>query len=262
MLQAIRANILSRITSQIACQASFVPVRNSQYNQHFLEPIPDKDTLNVLEATGELEELKFKPVKALVHDRTFSVFYDDLYAKFVRFTMSKRRSKACARHLMEETFIQIKVIIVLRFYLSHKVTNCDLQSSLLILFFMKLMQFEKYNEAKTPEEKAEIELDPFVIFKKAVHNCMPLLMARKVKRGGVVYQVPYPLTEKYSRFIGISWLLEVVRQRPRPRNPKFPETMAKELLAAYHNEGKVIKKKQDLHRLCEQNKAYAHYRWG
>lgn len=88
------------------------------------------------------------------------------------------------------------------------------------------------------------------------------MLTRSVKRGGATYQVPYPLSEKYARFSAARWLLEVVRDRPRPRLAHFPEVMAKELIAAFNNEGKVIKKKQDMHRLCEQNRAYAHYRWG
>ena len=54
---------------------------------------------------------------------------------------------------------------------------------------IKLVQLEKYNRAKTDEARQKVELDPSIIFHKAVENCKPILMTQKVKRGGVIYQV-------------------------------------------------------------------------
>lgn len=71
--------------------------------------------------------------------------------------------------------------------------------------------------------------------------------------------MPGPITEKRSLFLAIKWLLEATNEKERTIH--FPEQFAWELLDAANNTGKVVKKKQDLHRQCEANRAYAHYRW-
>lgn len=74
-----------------------------------------------------------------------------------------------------------------------------------------------------------------------------------------LFQVPGPITEKRSLFLAIKWLLEATYEKERTVH--FPKQFAWELLDAANNTGKVVKKKQDLHRQCEANRAYAHYRW-
>ncbi|KAH9417466.1 28S ribosomal protein S7, mitochondrial [Dermatophagoides pteronyssinus] len=112
------------------------------------------------------------------------------------------------------------------------------------------------------KQQEEVVCDPLVIFHQAIRNCMPLMITRPVKRGGATYQVPFPISEKESEELAMRWLFETVVERPRPRKQFFPEIMARELIDCYYNQGKVVKKKQDIHRQCENNKAYAHYRWG
>jgi len=102
-------------------------------------------------------------------------------------------------------------------------------------------------------------LNPRKIFYDAVENCKPLLQLTPIKRGGVTYQVPVPITEKRSQFLSMKWIIDAAREKERTVH--FPEKLAWELIDAANNQGKVIKRKQDLHRQCEANRAYAHYRW-
>lgn len=123
---------------------------------------------------------------------------------------------------------------------------------------IKRIQLERYHLADE-DEKHKIETNPKAIIYKAITNCRPLLHLTPIKRGGVNYQVPVPITEKRSYFLAMKWIIEAAREKERTVH--FPEKMAWELIDAASNQGRVVKKKQDLHRQCEANRAYAHYRW-
>lgn len=105
-----------------------------------------------------------------------------------------------------------------------------------------------------------MELNPVNIFRKAIENSTPLLQLTPIKRGGATYQVPIPITDNHARFMAMKWL--IVEATEKERNTHFPEKLAAEILDAYNNTGKVVKRKQDLHKQCEANRAFAHYRWG
>lgn len=124
---------------------------------------------------------------------------------------------------------------------------------------IKRSQIEKYHKAKTPEDKAKIETNPRVLFNRAIENCKPVLGLTPIKRGGATYQVPIPITEKRSRFLSMKWLIEAANEKEKTVH--FPEKLAWELIDAANNTGRVVRKKQDLHKQCEANRAYAHYRW-
>ena len=93
-----------------------------------------------------------------------------------------------------------------------------------------------------------------------MENSKPLLLLTPIKRGGATYQVPIPITPSFAQFTAMKWF--IIESKEKDRKVHFPEKLAHELLDAYNNTGKVIKRKQDLHRQCEANRAYAHYRWG
>ncbi|XP_030562580.1 28S ribosomal protein S7, mitochondrial isoform X2 [Drosophila novamexicana] len=106
--------------------------------------------------------------------------------------------------------------------------------------------------------------DTLETIKRTQIERMNLINAEKenlseIKRGGVKYQVPIPLTEKRSYFLAMKWLLDAAREKDRKVH--LPDKLAWEILDAAHGQGRVIKKKDDLHRQCESNRAYAHYRW-
>lgn len=160
-----------------------------------------------------------------------SVFFDRTLSKFIN-KGTREGQKALMRELMRDTFTIIK-----------------------------RAQLNKYYKCNTEEERSKIVCDPLAIFLGALANCKPLLITRPVKRGGATYQVPFPLSEHDSEDFAMRWLLQSVKERPKPRKAFFPEVMARELIDCFYNEGKVVKRKQDMHKQCEANKAYAHYRW-
>jgi len=100
--------------------------------------------------------------------------------------------------------------------------------------------------------------DPLKLFKKAVENCKPLLEVKTRRVGGANYQVPIEVSQSRRTSLAIRWLIQNARTRPEK---SMPERLAGELSEAANMRGGAIKKKDDVHRMAEANKAFAHYRW-
>ena len=100
--------------------------------------------------------------------------------------------------------------------------------------------------------------DPLKLFKKAVENCKPLLEVKTRRVGGANYQVPVEVSQNRRTSLAIRWILTNARGRPEKG---MPEKLANELNDAANMRGGAIKKKDDVHRMAEANKAFAHYRW-
>jgi len=100
--------------------------------------------------------------------------------------------------------------------------------------------------------------DPLKVFKKAVENCKPLLEVKTRRVGGANYQVPIEVPANRRQSLAIRWILLSARSRPEKG---MPEKLANELNDAANMRGGAIKKKDDVHRMAEANKAFAHYRW-
>jgi small subunit ribosomal protein S7 len=100
--------------------------------------------------------------------------------------------------------------------------------------------------------------DPLKIFKKAVENAKPLLEVKTRRVGGANYQVPVEVPQNRRTSLAIRWILLNARSRP---DKGMPEKLANELNDAANMRGGAIKKKDDVHRMAEANKAFAHYRW-
>jgi len=100
--------------------------------------------------------------------------------------------------------------------------------------------------------------DPLKLFKKAVENCKPLLEVKTRRVGGANYQVPIEVPASRRTSLAIRWLLLSARSRAEKG---MPEKLAGELADAANMRGGAIKKKDDVHRMAEANKAFAHYRW-
>jgi small subunit ribosomal protein S7 len=100
--------------------------------------------------------------------------------------------------------------------------------------------------------------DPLKLFKKAVENCKPLLEVKTRRVGGANYQVPVEVPQARRTSLAIRWILQNARHRPEKG---MPEKLANELSDAANLRGGAIKKKDDVHRMAEANKAFAHYRW-
>ena len=100
--------------------------------------------------------------------------------------------------------------------------------------------------------------DPLKSFKKAVENAKPLLEVKTRRVGGANYQVPIEVPQNRRTSLAIRWILINALSRP---DKGMPDKLANELLDAANMRGGAIKKKDDVHRMAEANKAFAHYRW-
>jgi small subunit ribosomal protein S7 len=100
--------------------------------------------------------------------------------------------------------------------------------------------------------------DPLKLFKKAVENAKPLLEVKTRRVGGANYQVPIEVPQNRRTSLAIRWILTNARSRPEKG---MPERLANELNDAANLRGGAIKKRDDVHRMAEANKAFAHYRW-
>jgi small subunit ribosomal protein S7 len=100
--------------------------------------------------------------------------------------------------------------------------------------------------------------DPLEVFKKAVNNVQPVLEVRSRRVGGSNYQVPTEVRPERRTALAIKWILTYSRQKS---GKSMAEKLASELMSAANNEGSSVKKKEDVHRMAEANKAFAHFRW-
>jgi small subunit ribosomal protein S7 len=100
--------------------------------------------------------------------------------------------------------------------------------------------------------------DPLDVFHKAVTNTKPVVEVKSRRVGGSTYQVPVEVRPERQTALAIRWLIDFARKRS---GKSMREKLANELIEASHNRGGAIKKKDDVHRMAEANKAFAHYRW-
>ena len=100
--------------------------------------------------------------------------------------------------------------------------------------------------------------DPLKLFKKAVENCKPVLEVKTRRVGGANYQVPIEVPQNRRTSLAIRWILNTARNRPEN---SMAARLAAELTDAANLRGGAVKKKDDVHRMAEANKAFAHFRW-
>jgi small subunit ribosomal protein S7 len=100
--------------------------------------------------------------------------------------------------------------------------------------------------------------DPVKVFEKAVANTRPRLEVRARRVGGSNYQVPVEVRPERSQTLAYRWLIQSARARPEKT---MKERLANEMLDAAQNRGTAVKKREDIHKMAESNKAFAHYRW-
>ena len=96
------------------------------------------------------------------------------------------------------------------------------------------------------------------VMKKALENVKPSIEVRSRRVGGATYQVPVDVRPTRRLALAMRWLVEYARARGEK---DFSKRLAGELLDAYHNRGNAIKKKEDVHKMAESNRAFAHYNW-
>ena len=106
--------------------------------------------------------------------------------------------------------------------------------------------------------KAQTGEEPLEVFEKAMNNIMPVLEVKAKRIGGANYQVPVEVRPERRQTLGLRWLTKYTRARGERT---MAERLAKELMDAANNTGASVKRKEDMHKMAEANKAFAHYRF-
>ena len=113
-----------------------------------------------------------------------------------------------------------------------------------------------YGALRTVEERTKDE--PLKVFKRAIENCQPMVEVKSRRVGGANYQVPVEVRSERRVSLAMRWLVQYARERS---GRSMVEKLANEIVEASHNRGNAIKKRDDVHRMADANKAFAHYRW-
>ena len=100
--------------------------------------------------------------------------------------------------------------------------------------------------------------EPLEVFEKAMNNIMPVLEVKARRIGGATYQVPIEVRPERRQALALRWLTVYSRKRGEKTQE---ERLANEIMDAANNTGAAVKKKEDMHKMAEANKAFAHYRW-
>jgi len=100
--------------------------------------------------------------------------------------------------------------------------------------------------------------DPLPILKRAIDNVRPTLEVRSRRVGGSTYQVPVEVRPRRAQTLAVRWLVDFARKR---RESTMSDRLANEILDAANRSGAAVKRREDVHKMAESNKAFAHYRW-
>jgi small subunit ribosomal protein S7 len=110
--------------------------------------------------------------------------------------------------------------------------------------------------------------DPVEVLEKAIENLKPEVEVRPRRVGGATYQVPIPVREQRALSLAIRWLVTYARgpegrleQGYRRPERRMEERLAGEIIDAYNGTGGAMRRKEEMHRMAEANRAFAHYRW-
>ena len=103
-----------------------------------------------------------------------------------------------------------------------------------------------------------VNQDPTIVLKRAIENIRPQVEVRSRRVGGSSYQVPIEVSPRRSNTLAVRWLVNFARRR---REPEMSMRLANEIMDASNNGGAAVKRKEDVHKMAESNKAFAHYRW-
>ena len=114
-----------------------------------------------------------------------------------------------------------------------------------------------YDAMDIIEEKIK-EASPLEVFDQAVENVKPMLEVRSKRVGGATYQVPMQVSKKRQLSLGIRWIIQAVRSGS---GSPFSQRLAGELMSAYRKEGTAMTTRDNVHRMAEANKAFAHFAW-
>ena len=113
--------------------------------------------------------------------------------------------------------------------------------------------YDAFDIIKEKEQK-----DPLEVFEAALNNVMPVLEVKARRIGGATYQVPLEIRPERRQTLGLRWLVSYARKR---HEKTMSEKLAGEIMDAANNTGSSVKKKEDMHKMAEANKAFAHYKF-
>ncbi|CAF1168945.1 unnamed protein product [Rotaria magnacalcarata] len=198
-----------------------------KYGSH-VDPVATRSDLLTMD---DLDERHYRPVKPVIPTyQSFSCFHDPLVSRVVG-VLLREGNRELVEELMHKTFRTIKLI-----------------------------QVGKLNRAKTDEERSSIECNPVTLLQQAIKNATPIVRLTKIAKGGTLYSVPIPMSPTRGTFTAIRLLIDSTHDA-RPHDQRFWTLFAKEIMDAAQNQGRTIKKKQEIHRNAELNRAYAHFKW-
>jgi len=150
-----------------------------------------------------------------------------------------------------------------RAYKKHKVLPDALYNDVAVAQLInKVMQEGKKTTARKivygafDAIKAKTQKEPMEIFKKAVENAAPLLEVKPKRIGGATYQVPMEVRQERKIFLALKWIIDGARSG---KGKAMQEKLAQEIMNVANNEGMAMKRKNDMHRMAEANKAFAHF---
>ena len=114
-----------------------------------------------------------------------------------------------------------------------------------------------YNALDLVKKHESIDEDPLVVWKKSLSNIMPEVEVRSRRVGGATFQIPMPIRPERKISMGMSWLINFSRKR---NGKTMSEKLAAEIIAGSNEEGGAFKKKTDVHKMAESNKAFSHFK--
>jgi small subunit ribosomal protein S7 len=157
--------------------------------------------------------------------------------------MSRRRGKSDTRQMVPDAVYEDKVIT--------KFINC-------LMYDGKKTVAEHIFYDALDAIKAKTNNDPYKVFTEALNNVKPEVEVKSRRVGGVTYQVPVEVRPERRLALGIKWLIRYARDR---NEKSMSAKLAGEILDAHRGTGASIKKKEDIRKMAEANKAFSHYRW-
>ena len=114
-----------------------------------------------------------------------------------------------------------------------------------------------YGAFDVVKEKAKVE-NPLEVFDTAMKNTGPIMEVRSRRVGGANYQVPREVRPERRQALSMKWIIDAARSK---KGKPMHEKLAEELIAASKNEGEAVKKRENVHKMAEANKAFAHFAW-
>jgi small subunit ribosomal protein S7 len=127
-----------------------------------------------------------------------------------------------------------------------------------IMYDGKKVVAEKIVYEAIDKIKTKTKEEPINVFNEAINNIKPTVEVRSRRVGGATYQVPVEVKTKRAQALAIRWLVDASRKR---KDKHMSDKIFNELYDAYERKGSAVKKREDVHKMAESNKAFAHFRW-